>query len=563
MKKLRNLIGLVLVTVMLLGTFAGCNLGIETGGGEDIDEAKTQLYIAMPDDGWGTAGMYAMKDMFEEEYKDVSFEEGKMGVQVVIDSDKMSYAGTNLISMLGSTTNEVFFSSMIAYHRYATDKFLDITDIVTADMADVGEPGKTILGKINGDNKEYYKINNKYYALPHTVAFPGLHYNVDLFEDNLLYFAKNANNGNQGFVRTPVDKRGTGPDGIEGTYDDGLPRTYDEFFKLCDRMKSMNISPWINVSGRYAGYTNDFLASLWVDYEGAEQAKMRFTMNGTATHIVDSIDSNGNVTFKGNGNYTITDANAYELYQQAGTYYAMTFLEKIIKNNYYASNTFLGSASHTSIQADFVYTGVVPGVEKVAMLAESSWWYPETKDTFTSLSSTYPNADAYSRNIAVMPLPKATEDKVGEKPTIAVSGDGGLCFIKNNISEGKKELAKLFLKWCHTDRALSEYAVKAHTIRDFSFTMTDESYTQLAPWTRSLYEYLKVADIMYCYSRHDVYVGNPASFYKEDMFWTKVNGESYRYPSEAIKDFGLSAKDYFLGMKNYYNSEFWNRFYAD
>ena len=560
MKRIKTLLGIFLSVVVVASTFNGCNVGIkEDPNEEQIDNGRTQLYIAAPDDGWGMEGYYALKDLFEEEYKDVSFENGKKGVQVCVDGDKMSYAGNTLINLLDSTQNEVFFSDMIAYHSYY-DKFLDITDIVTESLEDVGEEG-TIKGKMSDSQVDFYDIDGKFFALPHHFVYESLNYNVELFDKNLLYFADNQNNGNEGFIRTPSEKKGPGPDGDYTTEsDNGLPRTYDEFYRLCARMKKMNISPWTMVAGRYPGYVSWMLAALWADYEGAEQVSLRYTMNGTATNIIDKINSDGTFTVKGNGNgYAINDNNAYELYQQAGSYYALQFLYEIITKGYYAENTFNQSATHTSIQADFIYTGVVPGVEKIGILGEGAWWYAESKDTFATLSATYQNADRKSRKFRVMPLPKATEDQVGKKKTIVSSSDS-VAFIKKNIAPEKLELAKLFFKWCHTDRALQAYSMACNNLKDFDYEFTTEQYNSLPMWTQSSYDYKRNADIVYAVSTNNIYKSHPADFYIEDMWWSKVGNDTYRYPSQTMKDYGVNAKDYFLGMGNYYNSSFWSRY---
>lgn len=557
-------LGIALALVITMGAFGGCNLGIQKDPNQEkVDETRTQIRIAAPDDGFGMEGYYALKDLFEEEYKDVSFEEGKKGVQVLVDGDKMSYAGSTLIGLLDSTENEIFFTNMIAYHTHY-GKFLEITDLINEDMADVGESGKTIKSKMNDTQIEYFDRDGKTYALPHNASFQSLNYNVDLFDKNLLYFSDNLNNGNEGFIRTPVEKKGTGPDGKYNTSDDGLPRTYDEFFVLCARMKRMGISPWTMVAGKYPAYVGWLVAALWADYEGAEQANLRWNMNGTAYNIIDTINNDGTFTLKGNGNgYAITKENAYELYAQAGGYYALKFLDGIIHGDngkgYYAKNTFNQSASHTGIQADFVYTDIVPGAEKIGMLGEGCWWYAESKSVFDSLASTYPGADRTSRRFRVMPLPKATEEKVGEKSTTICALEN-VAFIKKNIAPAKKELAELFFKWCHTDRALRAFTVASGTVKDFKYSFGEEEFKALPLWVQSAFEYIQNSEIAYAAAENPVYLSYPADFYPEDLWRAKVGGDTHLQPSQAMKDYGVRAIDYFKGIKNYYNSSYWSKY---
>jgi len=193
------------------------------------------------------------------------------------------------------------------------------------------------------------------------------------------------------------------------------------------------------------------------------------------------------------------------------------------------------------------------------MLSEGNWWYAESKDTFDSLAATYPNADKDSRHFAVMPYPKATEEKVGEKQTVMNMGYS-LAFLKKGISPEKQELLKLFYKWCHTDRALQAYTMASDHMRDFEYEMTEEQLASMNMWSRTSYEYIKNADIVYAYSRARIYASYPSDFYVEDMFRTKVAGETHLYPSSAMKDYGVNATDYFFGMKNYYSQSFWSRY---
>ena len=59
------------------------------GGGTVGDPTKTQLWVFNYDGGWGRSWLDSIKTDFEEKYADVSFEEGKTGVQVQVFADKL------------------------------------------------------------------------------------------------------------------------------------------------------------------------------------------------------------------------------------------------------------------------------------------------------------------------------------------------------------------------------------------------------------------------------------------------------------------------------------------
>ena len=63
-------------------------VGCGGGGGEEVDESKSQLYVGIYGGGYGTAYMEDLKVRFEEWAKDKEFEPGRKGVQVFYQEDK-------------------------------------------------------------------------------------------------------------------------------------------------------------------------------------------------------------------------------------------------------------------------------------------------------------------------------------------------------------------------------------------------------------------------------------------------------------------------------------------
>ena len=82
MKKTRFL-SLASTLIITAGCFAGCG-----GGSSGGSSKKTELKIGVFNGGLGYAWADQLAEKFEEKYKDVSFETGKTGVDVIIDPQK-------------------------------------------------------------------------------------------------------------------------------------------------------------------------------------------------------------------------------------------------------------------------------------------------------------------------------------------------------------------------------------------------------------------------------------------------------------------------------------------
>lgn len=229
MKKIVSVALASIIGTSFVSICAGCSKS-----GPKIDSSKTQLYVSNYNGGQGTAWLDAENSTddligrFEEAYKDVSFEEGKTGVQVLVVPTKTK--GNTLISQMNGMGEEIFFQEDVPYGTAAdAGKFLDITDVVNSVQAQDNV-------SISETRLENLAVGGKYYAIPHYEIYDGITYDVDLFEDELLYFADERDNGNDGFLITKNDVRSKGPDGDYDTWDDGLPASVDEFFKLCDHI---------------------------------------------------------------------------------------------------------------------------------------------------------------------------------------------------------------------------------------------------------------------------------------------------------------------------------------
>ena len=194
MKKIGKVLCGLMGIVFMFGTFAACHRGEED---EPIRADQTQLTIGVFDGGLGSEWIYAIKEDFEAKYADVSFEEGKMGVQLRV-SPSRSFTQTGMESNIDSFKEEVIFAEGANAQYFASrGNFLDITDVVTQPLnydfvrketAADGET-QTIESKMSETQKDYFSaVDGKYYALPTAETFYCIVYDIELFEQNNWFF---------------------------------------------------------------------------------------------------------------------------------------------------------------------------------------------------------------------------------------------------------------------------------------------------------------------------------------------------------------------------------------
>ncbi len=538
------------MTAMVLAMVTVCTSALTACSPQRMnsdDGNKSKLIVNNYAGGFGEDWINNVEKRFEEAYADVSFEDGKTGVDVVINHNKDQ--GESYISKIDAMEDEVFFPGNIYYHEWiASGKMLDITDVISEANAEDG--GKSILDKMTQEEKDFYSVDGKYYAIPHHESQPGIVYDRDLFEAKGLYFAKNgapsedyamdkaAAGGYSGTTAyTGKGEKSAGPDGQHGTSDDGLPATYEEMFILCKYMQepSVGVTPFVWTGKTKGYYTDLLLAALTADYEGAEQLAMQYSYTGTAKNLI-SISGSGAVTELPEKEITVD--NGYEMYSSAGRYYALKFLETIIDNNYYSESCF-GSRTHLEVQADFMKTTKTKE-NAVAFLVEGNWWENEAGGSFEELEKYYPDGGyaKTDRNFAFLPLPKATNEQIGEGVTMTTT-EVSLGFIKSSISEEKIELAKTFLKFCYTDESLNEFTQTTGLPAALQYELEQDIYDGLSAFGKSVCDVKNT--VVKPYGNNDIFKNNYQSYILMFTFATP----SYKYACDGIKDYSASAEDLF------------------
>ena len=572
---------IILMADLLVGvsTFAACGGRVPVNPDVNVDETKiSTLYIGNFDGGLKDNWLRKVCDNFEEFHRGTVFEEGKQGVKIEIDNVKGTIAGGGLFSSMVSSRDQVFFTEDINYYDGINEgAFADITKAVTTKLSKYGED-KTVEDKLPESLVNYYKTDDgKYYGLPFYDGLSSFFYDRDLFDDYCFYMKKGAEadkymvNGKLTATEMQIsnlfitdlenDERSIGPDGEYGTYDDGLPATYADFYALMEYMVSFNIKPF-TWSGMWRDYSNQLTGQLWADYEGKTNMEMLYSMTGKATDLI-SVAADGTITPL--PELDINPANAYELHKQAGKYHAMQFVKTIVSDSrYYASKTFSGSVDQEGAQDNFVLGKYSEKLEDIAMFVEGSWWYSEARDTINSLVPTEGQGVSWeNRNIQIMPLPKATRDKLGKSTTVVTKKS--VCVVNakqyEKSSKDKQDLIQEFIAFAHTDDSLFQFMKYTGASRSFKLDL-GEKETQLNPFAKSIYRVISKYDMVYPYSKQPTILNNPTFFTFDALAnYANIDGEDYTHTAFEFNDNkSLSAISYFNGGYEYYKKN-WSNVY--
>lgn len=555
-------------SVVLFGQGCGGTKKPDEDSGSPLPSGVTNpftLKVFNFNGGYGSDWLTALESRYEKERAGKTFTvNGKTydGVDVKITADK-SKMMEDMAASYNFASHHIYFHEDVWYSKYLADGniFEDITEALTTENP--YEAGVKLEKKLSPEQKEYYLVNGKYYGVPHYAGYVGLNYDIDLFTKKGYYLKDGYSySGDTAALARcftkKADEKTAGPDGVKGTEDDGLPTTYDEFFMLCGYIAQNNDIPmtWDNKNNQK--YLNWFLSSLTASYEGLEQMKLNFDYEGTAKNLV-SVDASGNVTAL--PETVITPDNGYELAKQAGRYYGLSFLEKIIDNKWYSSD-----AGNDNIYAQQIFVMGTETDNKVAMLIDGVWWENEASPIF-SRDHQLGQPAKKDRNYGFMPLPAATAEKAQERVTAMAQNKAGytlldthnsLCFVGKGISADEKKIAIDFIQYAYTDVSLTEFTKITDTTKALQYTVSEDDKKEMSAYGRSIITMQEKADIVYSFSPKTFWKDNETKLSDyDDVYVAEVSSQVVSKPmSEFIG--GKSAKQYFDGLYTYRSGTLWN-----
>lgn len=500
---MKKIVATILAIICVLGTAACGPIGTNGGG---VDSSQTTLIkVKNYNGGVGRQWLDDAAARFTEANKNVSFADGKTGVAIEITD------GDTMTSTIKNESYHVHITSgagMDVTESAQLGSLYDLTDLVT----DESREGGSLDSLIFDDVKEAFMYNGKYYGLPHYSLSNGVSYDRDLFDSQLLYFADEnewdvveytgINIKITGrFIASKDAKKSVGLDGIENTEDDGLPRSLEEFILLMDYIKNgksdQNISP-IMVSGKYTNYIQYFLQGFTSTLAGAEQMKNYYNCSGEI-EIVDGYTDED--LFPGI-NYikkpivkkvvlSEADKNGYLGMQLAAKYYAMSVIEIIQREKYFAKEVYNSMIDHYSAQKCLIYGGAATGYDKVAMLIEGSYWFNEAKKSGVLDSYVTITGDKNERNVSWMSLPTSVYTKdieIGVSPIFTFVG--AQIVINANI-KGNTELetaALEFVKFLYTNEELASFTVETGCTRNLEYYLTEEQINSMPTFYQSFWK---------------------------------------------------------------------------
>ena len=573
MKKITKIIAGLLLSTMTLSCFAGC------GGDYEIDSTKTQLYIQLTSGGFGREWLDNAIADFEESQAQVSYEDDKMGVQLIVD-----YVEGANISTMATSANELIFYEDLSYINYVAQRtFLDISDVVTKVLP---ADNKSIADKLSKEQKDHLtSVDGNYYAIPLYESYFSFMYDVDVFDEYCLYFAEDKTQDD--FVTDLSQTRSKGPDGRTGivdgvdySADDGLPATYVEMFKLFDRMLLRDVIPFV-YTGESPNYVRKFLVALVAQMIGSQQFSAHYSMEGQVSvidgfeeeyyHLAEGVD----IPIGKEKIVDIQPSTGYQLTQEKGKYYSLAFLEAMLSNpEYYYEDVISGVFSHLDAQEEFIY-GKLEG-NPIGMLVDGSYWMNEAKEAIQR-SIDDKGDKARNRRYAVMPLPRVVDGEVAPGKHTLIDVVNAYAFVNGNIANKphKIKLAKAFLEYLYTDEAMQAFTVTTGTKLALDYKITEAQYQQLDYFQQSCWDWVTNADIVYMNASSDYYVksgGLGAYTYFGDtngMYASNLEKSGHKYsfnlPQKCLMK-GISnplftSKEYFLGTAR--TSAEWENAYGE
>ena len=514
-----------------------------------IDKNGTQLYVGIFNGGWGMDWLESAKAQFEDLYPQY---------QIVITDKKTEYEYSALSNTITTDFNDMYITAC-SYHAYINDKkILDISDQLTMDMADVGEPGKTVHGKILEEYKDFYNLGSEtspqYYAVPFGGSVWGLNYDVDLFEEKSFYISTTDGAGNitwtDGKAGSPA--KSVGRDGEAGTYDDGTPVTWADFKALISKMRRQNITPftWSDLTD----YVCNVLESLWADVEGKENFEIIKTLSGAFE------DYDTGETVK------VTPSTGYLINRMKGKAYALEFIKEVTAKGNYSGVA--GALSFTEAQANYIESkkNAQLGISnRVAFFFEGGHWYNESKAYIESTNKTL-YADDYGesgRRFSVMPFPQFDESQ-GTQATYEESSHEFAMFV--NAQTKQADLAGLFIRFLCTDKILKESTITSGLKRACEYELSDDEIAQMPYYYGEIYKLMSSdkVDIVNLRMEQDVYVTNPVM---QSLFWVwdgkfTNNKGTLTSLTDPVSDFieytssGLTVAKYMEGTVDTYKGYF-------
>ena len=499
-------VSLVLVGTTLAVSACGGSNSTNSGGGSG---KQTEIIIEVDSGGLGTEWVTKAGERFSKLNANKSYAEGKMGV-------KITPRTVNGVSLNGAETSgtAIFDLSNVASIKTAAGKVLNLNDLATEKYDTRQGNPVSIEDKIDESARARYQIGGEYYALPSIEFYPGMAYDINLFDDYGFYFAspdyENSDRCHtsdilmKDFYFIEVGENGqksVGPDGIANTVDDGLPSSLYELIALCEYMCENNVVP-LSFTGQYAYYSNFMIEALTVSMLGWERAQTLYTFDGELEVITGFTEENlfpgatggANVKKPVTQTVQVTEETGYYTSWIVEKYYAEAFMELAIMNNWFGNWVENTGFSQKDAQNKFVMSGL-GSADKIGMHIDGSFWYNEA-----NTAGYFENRDKLQgqmaaglnpRKVGWMSLPvnfstTVTEDNGAGQ--VFVEMWRSMLVINKNIENNDelREAAMDFVKFIYSDAELSAYTALTSIKKSLNYEISADDSQNLNSYGKQL-----------------------------------------------------------------------------
>lgn len=570
MKTTKKLLFVLAIPALLLSS---CRATTDDDG---IDPTKTNISVYSFNGGVGNEWLEKAISDFQELHANDVYESGTTGVKITWWGNTDSNGSVSTMKTAGDA---IYFTEkgQTPYVLANQDLVYDLTDVLQSKASE--SEAKTIEQKIDSGLLTSLKgQDGKYYALPHYEWYPGLTYDVTIFENGGIepfYFAapeetevvnytaqktvggKTYNFGSGRFVSTLAGKRSCGNDGLYGTEDDGLPSSVQEFLVLCAYLSSKGVAP-LAVTANHRDYSAYLLQGFLTSLLGNEGIQNFYDFDGQINVL--ERDSSGNVQYTGEELFcvgsgiqapkyqevTVTEQTGYLTRETYERYYLAGLMKMFLQCDFFSDKSVNSGVDNKQTQKGFI-NGTAG--YKSAMLIEGNYWYNESKAE--GYFDAYKRQHREDRNIGWMSLPSKLTGSVEED----MSGTGyktplldtgySYCIVNkalmNKKSEGFRRAVLEFVKFLYTEAQLQQFTKITGTCKaglDYSFNSNDV-FSSLSNFQKQVLTLKANNGVVYTKVTNDTFRQHQDEFrfgIEAPIWQTTIGNITYKEYITAFKD---------------------------
>ena len=143
-----------------------------------------------------------------------------------------------------------------------------------------------------------------------------------------------------------------------------------------------------------------------------------------------------------------------------------------------------------------------------------------------------------------MPLPKANEEKVGEKNTL-YDIMYPMTYVKAGLPEWEYNAAIDFLQFLNTDESLQKFNEITGVPKAMKYEVKD--FSKMSTYAKTMYNAMKYSDIVFPYAGNDLFMNNQAMFAEfQGKAYHSTCGE--QNPNVVLHTTNYTAAQIFSGM---------------